>query len=99
MIFAIGDRVIATLEGWFYGHAGSQYRGIFGTVRAIHGDGAFAHVEIGNVTVLASGIIILIRCDEPPPKDVVEHDGQQHVSHIYNADELSPGVCPSRTLN
>lgn len=35
---AVGSKVVVTVDNWFYGPDGREYRAVFGTVRGIHSD-------------------------------------------------------------
>lgn len=76
----IGQKVLVTTEGWFYGTDGKLYRGAWGTLKAIHEAkdalGILPNrpnvnwfIEIGDMTVMGCQIMFVIKCPAPPPED------------------------------
>lgn len=91
----IGSRVLVTTNGWFYGPDGKQYRGVFGTVKAVLSDQETLgiktnqrstnwYAEIGNATIAGCQIHYMVRCDEAPPATVEEEAIVDGVAKKYS---------------
>jgi hypothetical protein len=79
----IGQKVLITTYGWFYGSDGKQYRAAWGTLKAIHEAGktlgfipnrshANWFVEIGNLVIMGCQVMYVMRSEEKPYTGPVE---------------------------
>lgn len=79
----IGKTFLITVDNWFYGPDGKQYRGVFGTVKGVrtaeetlgirpNGRSTNWYIEIGNIVVAGCQIHYVLRtdtCSFEPVKD------------------------------
>jgi len=90
----VGQRVLATLDNWFYAPDGKQYKAVYGTVGAVRDSSETLgvrtnarstnwYVEIGRMTIAGCQIHYVIQCDDVHLGTVVE----QHVSAEKGAIE------------
>lgn len=70
-----GQKALITTDEWFYAPDGRQYRGVFGTVKAVRSSEETLgvrtnakstnwYVEIGCMTIAGCQIHYAVRCDE-----------------------------------
>jgi hypothetical protein len=88
--FVVGTRVLVTTQNWFLAPDGVEYKGIYGTVKAVLSDADTLgirtnarstnwYVEIGSMLVAGCQIFYAVRCDTCNFGDArtdVHHDGQ-----------------------
>lgn len=71
---AVGEKALITVDNWFYGPDGRQYRAVFGTVKAVrtaedslgvrpNGKSTNWYLEIGNMTIAGCQIHYAMRTD------------------------------------
>lgn len=89
MHIAPGKKFLITVDNWFYGKDGRQYRAVYGTVTAVRGDQETLgiktnarstnwYVEVGNMIVAGFQIHYAIQVDDVnlgPAADFHEKDG------------------------
>lgn len=87
---AVGQKALVTVDNWFYGPDGKQYRAIFGTVKAVrtaeeslgirpNGKSANWYLEIGSVTIAGCQVHYALKtdiCDFSPAADWSVHEGR-----------------------
>lgn len=70
----IGSKVLITTSGWFYAPDGTEYRSVFGTLKAVHEVGKIlgfipnrSHanwfIEIGSMVIMGCQVMYLIKTD------------------------------------
>ena len=86
---AIGEKVIVTVDNWFYGPDGREYRAVFGTVHGIHSDqdtlgmktnarSTNWYMNVGGAVIAGCQIHYVCRADKAPPETApgwTLHDG------------------------
>lgn len=94
MNIEIGSRVVITTNNWFYAPDGKEYRGVFGTVKAVCSDEQTLGIKtnrnatnwyavVGNMTIAGCQICYVIRADKAPPDEVDSwhtHEGVTKIS-------------------
>jgi hypothetical protein len=79
MKIEVGSTVLITTNNWFYGPDGREYRGVFGTVKAVRSDDETLgiktnrnatnwYVEVGSMVIAGCQIFYVVACDVPPPE-------------------------------
>ncbi len=90
----VGDKVLVTTDGWFYGTNGRSYRGVWGTVTEIQNDqeslGIKTNAKSANWYLVVGGMLIagcqvhyVCKCDTAPPETVSEFTVEQGVVINY----------------
>lgn len=78
MLSLIDKKVLVTTQNWFYAPDGKQYRGVWGTLKAVHEAGKMlgfipnrAHanwfIQVGALTVMGCQVMYVLDCPEKPP--------------------------------
>lgn len=85
----INHKVLVTTQGWFFAPDGLEYRGVYGTLKAVHEAGkelgfipnrshANWFIEIGNMIIMGCQVMYIVRADEAATGSVKAwdyHDG------------------------
>lgn len=72
----IGQKVLITTSGWFFAPDGTEYRSVYGTLKAVHEAGktlgfipnrshANWFIEIGNMIIMGCQVMYITRTDNP----------------------------------
>lgn len=83
MIEFVGQNVLVTTQGWFYGTDGKLYRGAWGKLKAVHEakeaigitpnrSHANWFIEIGNMSIMGCQVLYYTKCPNPPPEYDIE---------------------------
>ena len=70
----INKKVLVTTQGWFYGKDGRSYRGVHGTLKAVHEAGktlgfipnrshANWFIEIGEMIIMGCQVMHIVECE------------------------------------
>ena len=92
-----GDKVLVTVDGWFFAPNGEQYRAVFGTLHGIKTDQEALGVktnarstnwyaQVGTVLIAGCQIHYAVKTDgvtAAPPRIAIEHEGRMEVSHAH----------------
>jgi len=90
MNIQIGSKVVVTTNNWFFGADGVEYRGVYGTVKAVRDDEQTLgiktnrnatnwYLEIGGMVIAGCQIYYVCLCNDPPAARVTsfrEHEGK-----------------------
>lgn len=71
----VGQKALVTVDNWFYGPDGRQYRAVFGTVKAVltaeeslgvrpNGRSTNWYLEIGSMILAGCQVHYVLRCDQ-----------------------------------
>lgn len=80
----IGKKVLVTTSAWFFAPDGKLYRGVWGTLKAVHttkedlGFNPNARhtnwmAEVGNTMIAGCQLLYFVLCENRPDFDEVEH--------------------------
>ena len=83
MNIQVGQKALVTVDNWFYGPDGRQYKAVFGTVKAVrtseeslgvrtNARSTNWYLEIGKVTIAGCQVHYAVQCNEctaGPAKD------------------------------
>lgn len=94
MNIQIGQKALITCSNWFYAPDGSQYRAVYGTVKAIRNDeetlgiktnrgSSNWYVEIGNMTIAGCQINYAIRTDKCNVDSAFDHHVTEGVTKNF----------------
>lgn len=92
----IGQKVLVTTNGWFYGTDGKLYRGAWGKLKAVHEakdalgiipnrSHANWFIEIGDMVIMGCQVLYIIKCETAPPENnIKDHStGPEHGAFEY----------------
>ena len=79
----INKKVLVTTQGWFYGKDGRSYKGVHGTLKAIHEAGKTlgfipnrAHanwfIEIGEMVIMGCQVMYIVECETIHTGNVID---------------------------
>lgn len=91
---SVGDKVLVTVDNWFYGADGKQYRAIFGTLNGVctaedtlgikpNGKSTNWYIKVGNTTIAGCQVHYVLKTDtvnDDPVEDYNLHDGNYQIS-------------------
>lgn len=98
----VGDNVLVTTDGWFYGPSGRQYKSVWGTVKSVQTDEQSLGIKtnmrstnwymvVGDMLIAGCQVHYVCKCNFAPPDFVDDFSTADGILKEFRT--------PSTTLN
>lgn len=96
----VGQKILVTTNGWFYGTDGKLYRGAWGTLHGVHEAKAVIgidpvrgnanwFIEIGDMVIMGCQVMYFMACPEAPPeRNIADHKTDNGLNEFERPSEI-----------